>query len=242
MKPAQVRWLGMDLTLQLDFSLRLLVAAIGGAAIGLEREFHDHPAGMRTHLLVALGAALFAILSGSAYADVFHQGVSGPPDPTRIAAQIVSGIGFLGAGAIIHQGNMIRGLTTAASLWATAAVGLAAGTGEYVLGMVAVTIILISLGPLNAIAAHLHPTGSRALSLRIEIAGLSVLGAVSGRIAAANAELSSITSRKLGKGRNEISLEVRLPRHTVANGLVGMIASLGESRPSTLAMSPSRVN
>jgi len=216
----------MDLTLQLDFSLRLLLAAIGGAAIGLEREIHDHPAGMRTHLLVAMGAALFAVLSGSGYADVFHQGVSGPPDPTRIAAQIVSGIGFLGAGAIIHQGNIIRGLTTAASLWATAAVGLAAGTGEYILGFVAVAIMLVSLGPLNAIAARIHPTGSRALTMRVEIAGLNVLGAVSARIAAANVDLSSITSRKLGKGRYEITLEVRLPRRASANELVASLTNL----------------
>jgi len=210
----------MDLSLQLDLGLRLLLAAIGGAAIGLEREIHDHPAGMRTHLLVAMGSALFTILSGIGYVDAFHQGAAAAPDPTRIAAQIVTGIGFLGAGAIIHQGSIIRGLTTAASLWATAAVGLAIGTGQYVLGLIAVLIMLFSLGPLNAIAARVHPTGSRAMSLRLEIAGLSVLGAVSARVAAANAELSSITSRKLGKGRYEILLEVRLPHHSRANELV----------------------
>lgn len=216
----------MDLTLQLDLGLRLLLAAIGGAAIGLEREIHDHPAGMRTHLLVAMGSALFAILSGTGYVDAFHQGAAAAPDPTRIAAQVVTGIGFLGAGAIIHQGSIIRGLTTAASLWATAAVGLAVGTGQYVLGFVAVIIMLVSLGPLNAIAARIHPTGSRAVAVRLEIAGLSVLGQVSGRIAAANAELSSITSRKLGKGRYEIVLEVRLPHHSTAHELLAALTNL----------------
>jgi putative Mg2+ transporter-C (MgtC) family protein len=216
----------MDLSLQLDLSLRLLLAAIGGAAIGLEREIHDHPAGMRTHLLVAMGSALFAILSGTGYEDAFHQGIAAAPDPTRIAAQIVTGVGFLGAGAIIHQGNIIRGLTTAASLWATAAVGLAAGTGQYILGFVAVAIMLISLGPLNAIAARIHPTGSRAVTMRIEIASLHTLGAVSARIAAASADLSSINSRKLGKGRYEITMEVRLPRRTSANELLAGLSNV----------------
>jgi len=210
----------MDLGLQLDLGLRILLAAIGGAAIGLEREIHDHPAGMRTHLLVAMGAGLFAVLSGTGYQDAFHQGIAAAPDPTRIAAQIVTGVGFLGAGAIIHQGNIIHGLTTAASLWATAAVGLAAGTGQYILGFVAVAIMLISLGPLNAIAARIHPTGSHAVTMRIEIAALDVLGAVSARIAAANADLLSINSRKLGKGRYEITLGVRMPRRTSANELI----------------------
>ncbi|MGH7734766.1 MAG: MgtC/SapB family protein, partial [Gemmatimonadales bacterium] len=152
----------IDVALQVDLSLRLLVAAALGLAIGFEREIHGHPAGLRTHMLVALGSALFTVLS-------IHGFLGGTGvalvDPTRIAAQIVSGIGFLGAGAIIHQGNLVRGLTTAASLWATAAVGLAIGTGQYVLGFVAVVIMLFSLGPLNAIAGRIHRTGSRAISM-----------------------------------------------------------------------------
>src|SRR6266540_607318 len=100
-----------DLNLQLELAFRLFVAAVLGAVIGLEREYHDHPAGMRTHLLVCVGAATFTVLSIEAF--------KGPgADPARIAAQIVTGIGFLGAGAILKDRAGIRGLTTAASLWA----------------------------------------------------------------------------------------------------------------------------
>ena len=109
--------LPFDLTLQADLAVRMLIAAILGAAIGLEREIHEHPAGMRTHLLVSLGSAIFTILSIHGFGGLAGQA---PVDPTRIAAQIVSGIGFLGAGAILKYGTSIRGLTTAASLWTAA--------------------------------------------------------------------------------------------------------------------------
>lgn len=131
---------------QLDLVLRLLIAAGVGALVGLERELHGHPAGMRTHLLVALGAALFTVLS--AYG--FQAGSTGGRiDPTRIAAQIVTGIGFLGAGAIVKEGTTIKGLTTAASLWATAALGMAAGAGAHLVGIAATAIVLFSLWPLH---------------------------------------------------------------------------------------------
>ncbi|MDP9481879.1 MAG: MgtC/SapB family protein, partial [Chloroflexota bacterium] len=90
-----------DLTLQADLAFRLVVAATLGAVVGLEREIHRHPAGMRTHLLVSFGSALFTVLSVFGFVDVLASGVGTAPDPTRIAAQVVTGIGFLGAGAII---------------------------------------------------------------------------------------------------------------------------------------------
>jgi putative Mg2+ transporter-C (MgtC) family protein len=123
-----------------ELILRVLLATGLGAAIGLEREISDQPAGFRTHILVSLGATLFTMtgaygLVGFADGD----GVRINLDPTRIAAQVVTGIGFLGAGAIIQRGVNIRGLTTAASLWVTAAVGTAAGLG-YAAGAVSVTV------------------------------------------------------------------------------------------------------
>src|SRR5260221_9061077 len=120
-----------DLALQADLSVRMLIAAVLGAGIGFEREIHDHPAGMRTHLLVALGSAIFTELSIFGFGPL--AGGSANVDPTRIAAQVVSGIGFLGAGAILKYGTSIRGLTTAASLSATAAVGMAGGAGSRIL-------------------------------------------------------------------------------------------------------------
>lgn len=133
-----------DLDLQLELAFRLLVAAILGAAIGLEREYHDHPAGMRTHLLVSVGSATFTVLSIEAFK-------APGADPARIAAQIVTGIGFLGAGAILKDDAGIRGLTTAASLWAVAAVGVASGAAAWGVAVAATIIVIVSLWPLREI-------------------------------------------------------------------------------------------
>ncbi|HWL33626.1 MAG TPA: MgtC/SapB family protein [Gaiellaceae bacterium] len=136
--------------------LRLLVAAGLGGAIGLERELRDHEAGFRTHLLVSLGACVFTLVSAYAWTDWTFSTASGVVfDPTRIAAQIVTGIGFLGAGAIIVRGISVRGLTTAATLWVVAAIGMAAGTGYYAVGVGAALLVLISLGPLKLISTRL---------------------------------------------------------------------------------------
>ena len=136
--------------------LRLLLAAGLGGAIGLERELRDHEAGFRTHLLVALGACVFTLVSAYAWTDWTFSTPRGVVfDPTRIAAQIVTGIGFLGAGAIIVRGISVRGLTTAATLWVVAAIGMAAGTGYYAVGIGASLLVLISLGPLKLISTRL---------------------------------------------------------------------------------------
>jgi putative Mg2+ transporter-C (MgtC) family protein len=130
-----------DLTLQtqIDLALRLTVGLLLGAVIGFERELQRQPAGFRTHSLVSLGSALFTVVSGFGFGD------SELADPTRIAAQIVSGIGFIGAGTILqHRGN-IRGLTTAASLWAVAAIGMAAGAGLFIVAVVGTVLILVIL-------------------------------------------------------------------------------------------------
>lgn len=129
-----------DLAGDLGLALRLIEAAALGAIIGLEREIHEHPAGMRTHLLVAVGSAGFTILSISAFPG---------GDAGRVAAQIVSGIGFLGAGAILKEGANVRGLTTAASLWTVAAVGMAAGAGSWWVAVATTVIVVLSLWPLR---------------------------------------------------------------------------------------------
>src|SRR3954468_2827119 len=127
----------MSLELQLDASLRLLVAALLSAAVGLNRERFDHPAGLRTHMLVGMGACLFTVMSMMAFPG---------GDPSRIASQIVVGIGFLGAGSIIQTNRRgIRGITTAAGIWATAAIGMACGTGLYLLATVAALLIWLVL-------------------------------------------------------------------------------------------------
>jgi putative Mg2+ transporter-C (MgtC) family protein len=125
---------------------RLAVAAGLGAAVGIERELREREAGIRTHLLVSLGACLFTIVG----AFGFHN--FSTVDPTRIAAQVVTGIGFLGAGAIIREGISVRGLTTAASLWIVAAIGMAAGAGYYWPAVAGTALTVIALWPLRAVA------------------------------------------------------------------------------------------
>ena len=128
----------------IDLVRRLLLAAALGAALGLEREYHRKPAGLRTNILIALGSSLFTILS------IAIGGRGGTPD--RITAQVVTGIGFLGGGAILRSGTTVHGMTTAATIWVNAAIGIAAGAGEF--GVAAMTtlltiVVLAVLAPLE---------------------------------------------------------------------------------------------
>ena len=136
-----------------DALLRLSVAGGLGAVVGFERELRDREAGIRTHLLVSLGSALFTIVSAYGFHEFLTNGGSVVrADPTRIAAQIVTGIGFLGAGAIIREGLSVRGLTTAATLWVVAAIGMASGAGYYWPAVAATALTIFALWPLRTIA------------------------------------------------------------------------------------------
>jgi putative Mg2+ transporter-C (MgtC) family protein len=135
----------------LEVTIRLFIALLLGGIIGIEREYRAKEAGFRTHFLVALGSALFCIVSQ------FGFGVD-LKDPSRIAAQVVSGIGFIGAGTIIFQKNVVRGLTTAAGLWVTAAIGLACGTGMYVIALIATGMVLLGLEVINAFIPQIGAT------------------------------------------------------------------------------------
>ena len=134
--------------LNFDFVLRLLVAGILGAIIGLDREYRAKEAGYRTHFLVSLGSALIMIVSQYGFQEIIKVN-SVTLDPSRVAAQVVSGIGFIGAGTIIFQKQIVRGLTTAAGIWATAGIGLAVGAGMYVIGIAAMVLTLIGLEVLS---------------------------------------------------------------------------------------------
>ena len=132
-----------------QFIIRLLVATALGAVIGLDREYRTKAAGFRTHVLVALGSALFMIISVHGFDDLPKDQMTLRMDPARIAAQVVTGIGFIGAGTIIFQKNGVKGLTTAAGLWVTAAVGMACGVGMYVLAIVSTLLVLICFEAFN---------------------------------------------------------------------------------------------
>lgn len=127
-----------------EFTLRLSVAFVLGAIIGFDRTYRAKDAGYRTHILVSIGSALIMIISQYGFEDLVGVDTS-RYDPARIAAQVVSGIGFIGAGTIILQKHIVRGLTTAAGLWATAGIGLAVGCGMYALGVVTAILTLLGL-------------------------------------------------------------------------------------------------
>jgi putative Mg2+ transporter-C (MgtC) family protein len=131
-----------------EFIIRIFVAALLGGLIGLEREYRDKAAGFRTHFLVALGSALFMIISAYGFEGTLVTD-SHRLDVSRIAAQVVTGIGFIGAGTIIFQKNMVRGLTTAAGVWVVAAIGLACGAGMYLLATAAAILVLLGLEAFN---------------------------------------------------------------------------------------------
>ncbi len=143
---------------QIDMLVRLAVAAGMGMAIGIEREIREHSAGLRTHMLVALGACLFTLVSAYGF-EAIQGGALAHPEPTRVASNIVTGVGFLGAGSILREGLSVRGLTTAATMWIVAAVGMAVALGMYWASGVTVVITLASLLLLRPLRSKLHEIG-----------------------------------------------------------------------------------
>jgi putative Mg2+ transporter-C (MgtC) family protein len=197
-----------------EILLRVSLAGALGGAIGLEREFRDREAGLRTHMLVAVGSALFTLVSAYGFRDFDYGGASGfTLDPTRISAQIVTGIGFLGAGAIIRQGISVRGLTTAATLWIVAAIGLASGAGYYSAAAITTGVVLFALYPLRVFAFHvvgpmrrdegrlsveLAPDGSTAELLgvlernKVHVRAFEIADEGDGRVVAVEAQLPDL--------------------------------------------------
>lgn len=193
--------------------LRLAIAAALGGAIGLERELDEKAAGLRTHILVSVGAALFTLVSAYGFRDfLVHGGSLVRADPSRIAAQIVTGIGFLGAGVIFRQGLTIRGLTTAASLWLVAAIGMASGVGFWEGAAIATGAGLISLRPLEWLERRVVPqrTGTRlAVDLVRDAGAPRVLEALEG-IGEVHALL---------RDGNRLVIELRIVRHRRSDAL-----------------------
>jgi putative Mg2+ transporter-C (MgtC) family protein len=199
--------------------LRLALAAALGAAVGLERELREREAGLRTHLLVALGSALFTI--AGAYG--FH---TLRTDPTRVAAQIVTGIGFLGAGAIIRQGFIVRGLTTAATLWVVAAIGLAVGAGYYSGAVIATAVVLFSLWPLRIAAYRVlirfRPEDARLL---VELPLGTSPGGVLDEVERAGARIESVAVSQEGE-RRQLALDLRVPSEVNPARVVARVADV----------------
>ena len=194
-----------------DVLLRVAVAAALGGAIGLERELREREAGFRTHLLVSVGAALFTLVSAYAWRDFRFSTPQGIVfDPTRIAAQVVTGIGFLGAGAIIRQGLSVRGLTTAATLWVVAAIGMASGAGYYTAAAITTGIVLFSLWPLR-IAAYRLLDRVAERRVAVDLAAAAPPSVVLGRLAELGVRVESFDVAEEGD-RRRLTLRVDLPR------------------------------
>jgi putative Mg2+ transporter-C (MgtC) family protein len=206
----------------IEVAARLIAAALLGAVLGLEREIHGHQAGMRTHMLVSLGAAAFTVLSIYAFPTSLGEGTA---DPSRIAAQIVTGIGFLGAGAIIKYGTNIRGLTTAASLWVVASVGLAAGAGAYYVAAVSAIIAMAALWPLRVIVDRLQTSVRRTMRLRLMLTRLESLAAVSQVLLTERVQTLRINSQKVKKG-HVVQIDVRLPGGESSHNLLETLETL----------------
>jgi putative Mg2+ transporter-C (MgtC) family protein len=189
-------------------ALRMVVAGLLAGLIGLERERRDQEAGLRTHILVAGGACLFMIVGVYAWADfTFNQRIGAIVDPSRVASYVVAGIGFLGGGAIIKYGANIKGLTTAASVWVTAAIGVAVGVGMYELAVVTTLLVLFSLWPLRTIAERL---GLRGTDLRRLVVELEGEGAVSELVSAVEGSGASVESIRVSEEAETRTVELVL--------------------------------
>ena len=204
----------------LDVLFRLAAAAGLGAAIGLERELDEKAAGLRTHMLVSLGSALFTMVGAYGFEDFAKSGAT--TDPSRIAAQVVTGIGFLGAGVIFRQGFTVRGLTTAASLWVVAAVGMASGAGFWKGAVVGTVVGIASLRPLGWLKERAMPQ-RRAVRLSVEL----VQGASAGPVLEALESAGDVLA--LSRDGRRLEIEVRMDRDERTRALEG-IAALDDVR------------
>lgn len=190
-----------------EILLRLVLAAVLGAVIGADRERREWAAGLRTHMLVCVGAALAIIVSAFGFNDVLRQ----PHvvlDPSRVAAQVISGIGFLGAGTILfmQREQVIRGLTTAAGLWSVASIGLAAGAGLYTAAVMATAVIWIILVLLKPLQRRLFPRGNLRPRLFLSMGGTGTLAAVDEMIAKQHLPLFKIVLRRRDDGDDDLTL------------------------------------
>lgn len=214
--------------LKLELIARLLLASVLGGVIGIEREVHGRAAGFRTHLLVSLGSCLFVIASIFFYerfGNITRIGPSGV-DPGRVAAQVVTGIGFLGAGAIIRDRASIRGLTTAACLWIAAAIGLACGIGLYVIAPFVTLLAVTSLLLLKKIENRLKKDTYSCVKVWSEDIG-NQLERVEELLAVHGLKLlNAIVERDLQNREIFLAFEIKLGTTEVARNLLGKIADI----------------
>ncbi len=202
--------------------LRIAAAALMGGLIGIEREYRAKEAGFRTHFLVALGAALFMVLSAHGFGDVlFSEGTR--LDVSRIAAQVVSGIGFIGAGTIIFQRHAVHGLTTAAGLWVTAAIGMAAGAGLYVIAAFTTFLVLLGLEVLHALLPH---TNKRTIIASFTAEDRHSVDQLLEQLKTDGVIVSSFSSAKNESGRLSVKIDMKAAHTKYSDTLLHYLRQL----------------
>ena len=202
--------------LELTMVLRLIVAAILGGIVGMERGSGDRPAGFRTHILVCVGSALFMLVSIYGFDDIapvttnLEDDIGTRRDTARIAAQVVSGIGFLGAGTILHEGLTIKGLTTAASLWIVSAIGLAVGSGMYLLSTVATMLTMLTLVTFRTWEKRFAGNGSERRFIRVVTRNTpGIITEITGYLSECGIKVKTLNVKSDNKNNN-IILEIYL--------------------------------
>jgi len=201
--------------------LRLLVALILGAVVGLERERQERAAGLRTVTMVSLGSCLFTIVGAYGFANT---------DPSRVAAQIVTGIGFLGAGTIFLRKDLVRGLTTAATIWAVAAIGMAAGTSQYFIALFTTLLILSVLMVLKPIEKRFFKRPSEALVSVVVPRGENEIERVREVLGAIGAFPMSIRIHELNDTDDRLEIDVGLPAHRTTSDLLRQLRTIEGAR------------
>ncbi|MBT9156785.1 MAG: hypothetical protein DDT37_01775 [Firmicutes bacterium] len=208
---------------ELTMLSRLTLACVLGGAIGLQREGLNRPAGFRTHVLVALGSALIMLLSAYGFQE-FGQ----PYDPARLAAQVVSGIGFLGAGTIMREGTSIRGLTTAASLWVVAGIGLASGAGFYLSAIVTTILVYLTLGMFFHLERRLINPSSYVKMAVVTQDQPGQLGRIGASLGGKNISVRNITIDRADvvEGYIRVRLELKFPKGMATAEAMADLAAL----------------
>ena len=198
----------------MEFIFRVFVAALLGGMIGFEREYRAKEAGLRTHFLVAMGSALFMIVSQYGFNAVLSTSIT--LDPSRVAAQVVSGIGFIGAGTIIFQKHVIKGLTTAAGLWVTSAIGLACGSGLYLLSVASTLLVLLCLETIFFILMRI---GSRTISVTISTTEREMIKKVVNQLREDCVTMDSYEMKRQGE-LFVVSMELKVKRNNYHNRII----------------------
>jgi putative Mg2+ transporter-C (MgtC) family protein len=214
-----------------EILLRLAVVVVLCGAIGLERQAREQVAGLRTHVIVGLGSALFTLVSAYGFSMASHV------DPTRIAAQVVSGIGFLGGGVILRYGVTVRGVTTAAALWISAAIGMATGAGFY-LGAVATTAIaLVALVALRRLKPVVRRRlGSEALSVELELVPGASVRSLLAELRRRRLRVEGLKSQILDDGAERLQLDVRRPASLDVDSILSGLSQIEDVARIDLAV------